>query len=101
MKYSEEKIIKLLGEDFSGESKIRQSLKLRLPGKNEKGDRKKLFLKISFSAAAVLLMFALFALKKNSAREQYVYGHYPVSPLNFYSNNYGKAGPRGLPYKMY
>jgi hypothetical protein len=68
--FSEEKIIKMLGEDLSGESKIRQSLKSRLLSRqNQKTVGGKLFLQLSFSVVDILLMFALFSIKKHRAQK--------------------------------
>lgn len=102
MKYTEEKIIQMLGADLSAQSKIKQSLKMRLVEKAQKKNRKVLFLSLTLSAAAAVAVFFLlpFAAKnppKPAAAEKlYVYNDKPVNYSMINNDVYGEAGPRGL-----
>ena len=101
MKYDEEQIKNLLRADLSGESKIKESLKLKLLNRNAGASAKRRFAFGAAAFAACAAVAVIFVLKTDgNVKEEYVYNYYPTAPMIIYADRYGAAGPSGLTEKL-
>lgn len=92
---NEKELTNLLSADLSGESKIKESLKLKLLTPAPRKRAPYFALSGALACAAAVIMVLIF--KPHSApHDEYEYAFYPMSSLEQYSDGYGASGPRGL-----
>lgn len=87
---NEKQIKTLLSADLSGESKIKESLKLNLSAKRSHRSVYPLLCAATAAACALVLFF------KIDKPKEYEYNDYPLAPLTYVQDSYGAAGLAGL-----